>query len=83
MITDSVQGRQKIDQLHRELTNLPYNPDLNKLLTNTNNLCTRLSVKEILYRNTKQKRHTSDAIKDLNDAIDRLEKYIIIAKLIA
>lgn len=83
MVTSAIQGREKIDEVRRQIRTLPYNPDLIKLLKNCEALCTEVSKKEVLGRNSRQNYHTEKPLKDLNDAIDRLEKWIVIAKLMA
>lgn len=83
MVTSAIQGREKIDEVRKQLRTLPYNSDLVKLLKNCDHLCTEVSKKEVLGRNSKANHHTEQPLKDLNDAIDRLEKLILIAKLMA
>ena len=82
MITSAIQGRQKIDEVRKILRGMPYNPDLYKMLKTCESLCTEVSKKEVLGRNSKVNYHTEKPLKDLNECIDRLEKYIILAKLL-
>ena len=81
-ITTSIEGRQKIEEIRKILRSMPYNPDLYKLLKNCENTCTEVSKKEVLGRNSRLNYHTEKPLKDLNECIDRLEKYIILAKLL-
>ena len=81
MVTSAIQGREKLDELRRVLRQLPYNPDLLRLLKNCESICTEVSKKEVLGRNSKTNSHTEKPLKDLNESIDRLEKYILIARL--
>jgi hypothetical protein len=83
MVKTAIEGRKKIDEVRSTLRTLPFNPDLLKLLKNCENICTEVSKKEVLDRNTKHGSHTEKPLKDLNDALDRLEKLILIAKLMA
>jgi hypothetical protein len=83
MVTSAIQGREKIDEVRKILRTLPFNPDLLKLLKNCESICTEVSKKEVLGRNSRQNYHTEKPLKDLNDAIDRLEKLILLAKLMA
>ena len=83
MVTTALEGRAKIDQLHKQLQTVPYNPDLRRLLKNCEGICTEVSKKEVLGRNSRQNYHTEKPLKDLNEAIDRLEKLILLAKLMA
>jgi hypothetical protein len=82
MITSAIQGRQKIDEVRTILRNMPYNPDLHKMLKTAEGICTEVSKKEVLGRNSRVNYHTEKPLKDLNECIDRLEKYIILAKLL-
>lgn len=81
MITSAIQGRQKIEEIRRILRGMPYNPDLQKLLKNCENLCTEVSKKEVLGRNSRTNYHVEKPLKDLNECVDRLEKLILLAKL--
>ena len=83
MITSAVQGRQKLDELRKTLRGLPYNPDLQKLLRNCETTCSEVSKKEVLVRSSHAIAHTEKPLKELNESIDRLEKFILIAKLMA
>lgn len=83
MVTTAIEGREKIDEVRKTLRTVPYNSDLLRLLKNCENICTEVSKKEVLGRNSRQNFHTEKPLKDLNEAIDRLEKLILLAKLMA
>ena len=68
------------DDLLRQLNSINYNPDLHKMHRNIGKMATELSKLEVTYRG---KRCTllTDKVTEINNAIDRLEKFIIMAKL--
>lgn len=81
MVKSAIEGRSKLDEVRNQMRTLPYNPDLNKLLKNCENFCTEVSKKEVLGRNQHNNSYMEKPLKDLNESIDRLEKFILIAKL--
>lgn len=70
-------------ELSRQLGALPFNPDLRKLQLNINRLVSELSVLEVEARRTKKPTLTEPLLNQINEAIDRLEKLIIIATLMS
>lgn len=60
---------------------LPYNRDLQKLYKNIVNMVSELSKLEVDARRLNSPYKTAEKIAEINSAIDRLEKLILIAKL--
>jgi hypothetical protein len=68
-------------QLTNELNSIGYNPDLNKMLSNINPMVTELSKLEVEARRTRKKTYCDNQIEKINNAINHLEKLLLIAKL--
>lgn len=60
---------------------LPYNRDLHRLYKNITNMVSELSRLEVDARRLNSPYITAEKIAEINSAIDRLEKLIILAKL--
>lgn len=72
----------KIHQkLKQQLHDLPYNPDLNQMLKNIDNMVNELSKIEVLARRTYKSNLTLEKVNEVNKAINHLEKLIVIANL--
>ena len=61
---------------------LPYNRDLNKLYQNIVKMVTELSKLEVTARRLNSPHLTVEKIAEINSAIDRLEKLLLLAKLL-
>ena len=68
-------------QLFRQLNTLPYNPDLYKIYKNIANMVGELSKIEVEARRLNAPYKTAEKIAEINSAIDRLEKLLLIVKL--
>ena len=51
------------------------------MLFRSETTCSEVSKKEVLVRSSRAIAHTEKPLKELNESIDRLEKFILIAKL--
>jgi uncharacterized protein YozE (UPF0346 family) len=67
--------------LKSELKALNYNPDLNKMLKNIQIMVEDLSKLEVEARRKQKFTYTEIKANEINNAIDHLEKLILIAKL--
>lgn len=74
--------RKVLDRVQKHLKQIKYNPDLNKLYTNLENMVRNISSTEVDCRRNKNYRLLEKPLKDFNNAADRLEKLILIAKII-
>lgn len=67
--------------LHTQLDSLPYNPDLYKMLKNIEKMIDDLSKLEVEARRIRNTSILQEKITRINQAIDHLEKLLIIAQL--
>lgn len=78
---DSIQARQKSSDLREILKQIRYNRDLYKMLANIDKMISELSSLEVEARRTKKPGILDGKRKDLEQAIDYLEKLIMIMRL--
>lgn len=69
------------DDLRSQLNSIGYNPDLRKMLNNIDKMVTELSKLEVTFRRTQKYSMLDDKVLQINNAIDHLEKLILMAKL--
>ena len=67
--------------LTRQLNKLPYNPDLRRFIHNIDIMVTELSKAEVEARRINKLEYTKEKVDSINNAIDHLEKLILIAEL--
>ena len=67
--------------LQSQLSKIDYNPDLKRMFKNIDNMITELSKLEVSFRRTQKYAILDDKVLQINNAIDRLEKLILIAQL--
>jgi len=70
-------------ELRTQLGQLPYNPDLRRMLNNISNMVSELSQAEVLTRQINKPEYNKEKVDDINKAIDHLEKLLLIAKLMS
>lgn len=80
-IKTALEGRTVVDELRSELSKLRYNPDLNKMHKNINNMVTEISKLEVVCRRTNSRIILETPLKNLNKSVDHLQKLILMAKL--
>jgi hypothetical protein len=68
-------------ELAKQQSSVPYNLDLSRLYLNIGNMVKELSKLEVDARRLNAPYMTDEKIAEINSAIDRLEKLIILAKL--
>jgi hypothetical protein len=68
-------------ELKRELDSVGYNPDLKKMYANIATMVTELSKMEVSARRLNKDTYTQPHVDKINQAIDHLEKLILMAKL--
>ena len=81
MITSSLEWSQRRDVLVEQIRTLPYNSDLRKMLANIEPMVRDLSRAEVFYRRTRRSGKSIPELDRVNDAINELEKWIIMGKL--
>jgi len=67
--------------LRTQIGQVPFNPDLRKMLNNISNMVAELSSAEVEARRINKLEYTHDKVVEINEAIDRLEKFLLIAHL--
>lgn len=68
--------------LRFQLHDLPYNKDLYKMATNINKMVEDLSKSEVEARRTHKPEYTREKVEAINQAINHLEKLILIANIV-
>lgn len=77
----AIEASKVVDDLYKQLRTINYNKDLHKYLKNCQHLVSALGDAEVKARQSHKKSLVDDPREKLANAIDYLEKMIIIAKL--
>lgn len=70
-------------ELRTQIGQLPYNPDLRRMLNNISNMVSELSQAEVESRRINKPEYNKLKVDAINKAIDHLEKLLLIAKLMS
>ena len=70
-------------ELRTRIEQLPYNPDLRKMLNNISHMVSELSSAEVETRRINKPEYNQPMVNKINSAIDHLEKLLLIAKLMS
>jgi len=70
-------------ELRTQIGQLPFNPDLRRMLNNISNMVSELSSAEVESRRINKPEYNKLMVDDINSAIDHLEKLLLIAKLMS
>lgn len=81
-IKTSLEWNSESIRLMRHITSVGFNPDLHKVHRNIGLMVDELSKLEVEARRTHKTYPVEEKIAEINSAIDRLEKLILIAKLV-
>jgi len=68
-------------QISKDLNSIGYNPDLKKMFNNIQLMVTELSKLEVNGRRIRSTTYTQTQVKKINNAIDHLEKLILMGLL--
>jgi hypothetical protein len=68
-------------ELERQLSDIGYNPDLKRMYNNINHMVAELSKLEVVARTKQKYSITREKVEAINKAINHLESYLLIAKL--
>lgn len=79
---DALECRVTMDRIKRNLSQIKYNPDLHKIYRNIEQMVSKISIIEVDCRRRKNYSELVEPIKNFTESVDRLEKLILIAKLI-
>jgi hypothetical protein len=80
-IERALDWNQVSNDLKSQLNSVGYNPDLRKFYNNINLMVTELSKLEVSFRRTQKSEILDNKVEQINSAIDRLEKLVLMAKL--
>ncbi len=80
-IKTALEGREVCDILRKDLKKIRYNPDLQKMLRNIESMITEVSKLEVNCRRANSRQMLETPLRNLNEAVIRLEKLILIAKI--
>jgi hypothetical protein len=75
------EGREACDNLRKELSQLSYNPDLQKMLRNIDSMVTELSKLEVNSRRLKSSIHVQDQLDKINSSLNHLNSLILMARI--
>jgi len=70
-------------ELRTQIGQLPFNPDLRRMLNNISNMVSELSQAEVEARRISKMSYTETKVVQINEAIKHLEKLLLIAKLMS
>lgn len=80
-IKTALEGREVCDSLRKDLSQIRYNPDLQKMLRNINGMITEISKLEVECRRAHSRAILETPLKKVNESVDHLQKLILMAKL--
>lgn len=81
-INNSIEWTDVSFELDQLLVSVDFNPDLHKLFFNIQSMVTELSKIEVELKRTRNTRRFEEQLEKINQAIDYLEKLVLMAKLI-
>jgi len=79
---DTFECRNVLNRVEHHLKQVSYNPDLHKIYKNLEEMLTNISKIEVDCRRTKKYHALEKPLQEFNESVDRLEKLILIAKLL-
>jgi len=82
-IENSLDWQAVHSELRTQIGQVPYNPDLRRMLNNISNMVSELSQSEVESRRINKPEYNKLKVDDINKAIDHLEKLLLIAKLMS
>jgi hypothetical protein len=80
-INSSLEWNDVHTQLRSRLANVPYNPDLTKMLRNISHTVSHLSSLEVEARRTNKYYIVEKQVNSINTAINHFEKLLLMAEL--
>ena len=81
MIKNSLEWSDNRLELLRTMHQLPYNRDLRQVLSNIDTMVSKLSMAEVPARRLHQDTSKLPELKQVNDAIETLEQWLMLAAL--
>lgn len=83
MIKSSLEWSVRRDELKQQIQSLPYNRELRAMLTNIDAMVTILGGAEVVARRNKKSVSELEELQRVNSAIETLEQWIIMGRLLA
>lgn len=80
-IKNAIEGRKICDTIRNDLRSIRFNPDLNKMLSNLENMVTSISKAEVECRRAKTNSFLEKPLSEFNKAADHLRKLVLMAQL--
>jgi hypothetical protein len=80
-INNSLDWNSEGIRLQYQIQSIGYNPDLQKVFNNIGKMVDELSKIEVVARRTHVNHYAKNKVEEINQAIDRLEKLLLIARL--
>ena len=80
-IENSLDWQKVGTELQSQISQMGFNPDLNKMFVNIGLMVTELSKLEVEARRSRSTRVTNEKVTEINKAIDHLEKLLLMAML--
>ena len=69
------------DELRSVVRGIGFNPDLNRMIRNIDAMVAELSKMEVTARRTRKMSYVEAEVAKINEAIDTIEKWLMIATL--
>ena len=82
-IRNSLEWANVATELYRQLNDVGYNNDLMRMIQNINKMVAELSKKEVEARRIKKPDYTQAFVVEINQAINHVEKLLLVAKLMS
>jgi len=80
-IQRAIDWNQVSNDLSSQMNGIGYNPDLHRMHKNIDKMVTELSKLEVAIRRTGKFNVLDDKVADINNAINHLEKLVLMANL--
>jgi hypothetical protein len=80
-IQSSLDWNRVHSELRTQIGQVPFNPDLRRMLNNISNMVAELSAAEVETRRLNKPEYNKEKVDAINKAIDHLEKLLLIAQL--
>jgi hypothetical protein len=81
--TNAIEARAYLDQVYRQIKDLPFNADIRRLWDNCSKQVEVLSTMEVSARRTGKDHKVREYLADMHKNIENVEKWVIMLKLMA
>lgn len=80
-IQTSLDWQEVHTELRKQIEQVPFNPDLRRMLNNISNMVSELSSAEVETRRINKPEYNKEQVETINKAISHFEKLLLIAQL--